>query len=180
MKRLVVGAVLLAACSSSGTEADTLLSTTPASVPEATTTSTTDPPPTVEACGPAPFVPTVLPNRVATETPATKDIPYDLYTIISGTSTSVWSQSDGVPVLAVVRGSLPPVRWLETPAKITVRDVDAALGPLPDGVWAVAWFEGPVDGDDPCDEYSIILYPPATPEEARAVAESLVAGERSP
>jgi hypothetical protein len=175
MKRLIVGAVVLAACSSSGA-ADTLLSPTSAAVPDATTTSTTEPPPTVEACGPAPFVPTMLPDRVANEAPATKDIPFDMYTIISGTSTSVWSQRDGAPVLAVIRGSLPPVRWQETPEKITVRDVDAALGPLPDGVWGVAWFEG----DDRCDEYSIILYPPASAEQARAVAESLVGGDRSP
>jgi hypothetical protein len=175
MKRLIVGAVLLAACSSSGTT-ETLLGTTPAAVPDVTTTSTTEPPPTVEACGPAPFVPAVLPERVATETPATKDIPYDMYTIISGTSTSVWGQSDGAPVLAVIRGSLPPVRWLETPERITVRNVDAALGPLPDDVWGVAWFEGP----DRCDEYSIILYPPSSAEQARAVAESLVGGERLP
>ena len=140
-----------------------------------TTTSTTTPVPTVEACGPSPFVPTVLPERVS-ERPPTQDVPYDLYTIISGTSTSVWSQEDGAPVLAIVRGSLPPVRWLETPEVITVRGVDAALAPLPDGVYGVAWFEGP----DRCDEYTIVLYPPATAEEVAAVAESLVEGQRSP
>ena len=175
MRQFVVVVLLLAACSSTG-NADTLLTPTSTAVPDATTTTTEPPPPPVESCDPAPFVPTVLPDRVATETPATKDIPYDQYTIISGTSTSVWSQDDGVPVLAIVRGSLPPVRWLETPEVITVRDVDAALGQLPDGVWAVAWFEG----DDRCDEYSVVLYPPATAEEARMVAESLVTGERAP
>jgi hypothetical protein len=167
--------VLLAACSSPGT-GDTLLPPAPAAIPDVATT-TTEPAPAVEACEPAPFVPTVLPGRVAAGAPAaTRDIPYDLYTIISGTSTSVWSRQDGAPVLAVIRGSLPPVRWLETPEVMTVRNVDAALGPLPDGVWGVAWFEGP----DRCDEYSIILYPPATAEEARQVAVSLVEGERSP
>ncbi len=175
MKRLVAGAVLLAACSSTGT-ADTLLSPTTVALPNAPTTSTTEPIPTVEACGPAPFVPTVLPDRVASDQPATRDIPLDVYTIISGTSTSVWTQDDGAPVLAVIRGSLPPVRWLETPEVITVREVDAALGRLPDEAWGVAWFEGP----DRCDEYSIILYPPASSDEIRQVAESLVAGERSP
>ena len=175
MKRLLVGALLLAACSSTSST-DTLLSPTSGAVPDSSTTSTSEPPPAVEACEPAPFVPTYVPDRVATDTPATKDIPYDQYTIISGTSTSVWGQDDGVPVLAVVRGALPPVRWLETPEVITVRDVDAALGRLPDGVWGVAWFEGP----DRCDEYSIILYSPASSEEIRQVADSLVSGERSP
>ena len=172
MRRLLAGAVLLAACSSTGT-GDTLLPPASAAIPEVTTT--TEPAPAVEACDPAPFVPTVLPGRVADRAPATRDIPYDLYTIIAGTSTSLWSQQDGAPVLAVIRGSLPPVRWLETPEVITVREVDAALGPLPDGFWGVAWFEGP----DRCDEYSIILYPPTTAEEARLVADSLVEGERS-
>ena len=166
---------MLAACSSGGT-ADTLPTPTNAAVPSVTTTSTVPPRPPVESCKPPPFVPTVLPDRVATEAPATRDIPYDQYTIISGTSTSVWSQDDGVPVLAVIRGALPPTRWLETPEVITVRGVDAALGRLPEGVWSVAWFEGP----DRCDEYTIVLYPPATAEEARAVAESIVAGERAP
>ncbi len=170
-----MAALLLAACSG-GDNAGTLLSPTTVAFPDAPTTSTTEPPPTVVACDPAPFVPAELPDRISTELPATRDIPYNLYTIISGTSTSVWSQEDGAPVLAIIRGSLPPVRWLETPDVITVRDVDAALGPLPDGVWGVAWFEGP----DRCDEYSIILYPPAGADDARAVAESLVAGSRSP
>ncbi|MBT8163921.1 MAG: hypothetical protein HKO63_09550 [Acidimicrobiia bacterium] len=175
MKRLIAGAVLLAACSS-GASTDTLLAPTGAAVPDATTSTTDPPPPPVESCDPAPFVPTHLPERVSTDTPATKDIPYDQYTIISGTSTSVWSQDDGVPVLAIVRGALPPVGWLDTPEEIVVRDERAALGQLPDGVWGVAWFEGP----DRCDEYTIVLYPPATAEEARMVAESVVAGERAP
>ena len=103
-------------------------------------------------------------------------IPFDIYTTISGTSTSVWTDDQGEPLLAIVRGALPPVGWEETPEVITVRDADAAVAPLPDGVWAAAWFEGP----DRCDEYSIILYPPADAESVKAIADSLVAGERSP
>lgn len=175
MKRIVIGALLLAACSSGEAAAPTLLTPTTAASPDLTTSST-EPPPTVEACHPAQFVPAVLPDRVATEQPATRDIPYDQYTIISGTSTSLWSQDDGTPVLAMIRGSLPPERWLETPERISVRGVDAALGALPNGVWGVAWFEGP----DRCDEYTIVLYPPATAAEAQAVAESLVEGTRLP
>ena len=172
-----MGALLLAACSASDA-GDTLLSQATAQVPDASSTtivSTTQPPPAVEACDPSPFVPTVLPTRVA-ERPPTQNVPYDIFTILSGTSTSVWSQEDGAPVLAVVRGSLPPARWLETPEVVTIRGEDAALGQLPNGVWGIAWFEGP----DRCDEYSIILYPPATAQEVRAIAESLVEGSRSP
>lgn len=174
MKRIVIGALLLAACSSAES-APTLLTPTTAASPDLTTT-TVEPPPAVEACDPAQFVPAVLPGRVAEDQPATRDIPYDQYTIISGTSTSLWSQADGTPVLALIRGSLPPERWLETPQVMTVRGVDAALGELPNGVWGVAWFEGP----DRCDEYTIVLYPPASAAEVQAVAESLVEGSRLP
>lgn len=175
MKRLLPAVLLLAACTGSGAADPTLLPPTTALVPD-TPTTTTQPPPTIVACDPAPFVPTVLPDRVADDRPATRDVPFDQYTIISGTSTSVWSQDDGTPVVGVIRGSLPPVQWLETPEKITVRDVDAALGRLPDGVWGVAWYEGP----DRCDEYTIVLYPPATAAEVQGIAESLIEGERLP
>ncbi|MBT8215304.1 MAG: hypothetical protein KJO17_00470 [Acidimicrobiia bacterium] len=174
MKRLLLAGVLLAACTG-GDGGSTLLPPTTALVPDVSTT-TTEPPPTVVACDPAAFVPTVLPDRVADDRPATRDVPFDMYTIISGTSTSVWSQEDGTPVVGLIRGSLPPVQWLETPERITVREVDAALGQLPDGVWGVAWFEGP----DRCDEYTIVLYPPATAAELQSIAESLVEGERQP
>lgn len=174
MKLIIIGALLLAACSS-GEAAPTLLTPTTAASPDLTTT-TSDLPPAVEACDPAPFLPAVLPERVAADQPATRDIPYDQYTIISGTSTSLWSQDDGTPVLALIRGSLPPERWLETPEVISLRGVDAALGQLPNGIWGVAWFEGP----DRCDEYTIVLYPPADATEAQAVAESLVEGTRLP
>ncbi len=176
MKKVLIAAVLLAACSSSESTPTLLTPTTAASPDLAPTTTTTEPPPPVVACEPAPFVPAQLPDRVADEQPPTRDVPYDQYTIISGTSTSVWSQADGTPVLAVIRGSLPPVQWLETPERISIRGVDAALGQLPDGVWGVAWFEGPAR----CDEYTIVLYPPADADSLRAIAESLVEGERRP
>lgn len=142
------------------------------------TSTTTEPSPPVVACTEAPFVPSVLPDGVTEEGPDVSNIPFDIYTTISGTSTSVWSGSEGQPLLVIVRGALPPVRWLETPPleELTVRDTQAALGALPDGVWGVAWFEGP----DRCDEYSIILYPPGDAETVRGIAESLVAGERTP
>jgi hypothetical protein len=176
VRKALLAAALLAACSS-GESGHTLLSPSTQASPEITTTSTTEPPaPPVVACDPAPFVPSELPDAVAAEQPETREIPYDQYTIISGTSTSVWTADDGTPVLALIRGSLPPAPWLATPQRISVRGVDAALGMLPDGVWGIAWFEGPAR----CDEYTIVQYPPADAETVRAVAESLVEGERAP
>lgn len=179
---LVAAMLLLTACG--GASSDSTLPSSgsaplPATDDTAVDTSTTaDPPSPVVACVDAPFVPSVLPEGVTTEGPDTSSIPFDIYTTVSGTSTSVWTGQQGQPLLVIIRGSLPPLRWLETPEleEITVRDTTAALGALPDGVWAVAWFEGP----DRCDEYSIILYPPADAATVRAIAESLVAGERRP
>ncbi len=167
--------MLLSACSGAGSD-PTLVAPTSVPLPPIDTTSTTEPPPAVEACRDVPFVPSVLPEGVTEEGPDVSAIPFDIYTTISGTTTSVWSSLDGQPLLVIVRGALPPVRWLETPEVIAVRDTDAALGPLPDGFWGVAWFEGP----DRCDEYSIILYPPADADLVRGIAESVVAGERLP
>jgi hypothetical protein len=96
-------------------------------------------------------------------------VPLDLFTTLPGTTIRFWSDPSGDPVMVMIRGSLPPEKWTGTPEHITVRGIDAAFGPLPDGVWAVAWYEGP----DTCDEYSVIFYPPVDTEEAKVVAESM-------
>ena len=177
---LVAGLLLLSACN--GLSSDpTLLAPTTAPLPPLDpsakdTSTTTEPPPPVVACDDVPFVPSVLPEGVTEEGPDVSAIPFDIYTTISGTTTSVWSSLADQPLLVIIRGALPPVRWVEAPEVIAVRDTDAALGPLPDEFWGVAWFEGP----DRYDEYSIILYPPADADLARAVAEGIVAGERVP
>ncbi len=167
--------MLLSACSGVGSDS-TLAAPTSVPLSPIDTTSTTEPLPAVEACRDVPFVPSVLPEGVTEAGPDVSAIPFDIYTTISGTTTSVWSNLDGQPLLVIIRGALPPVRWLVTPEVIAVRGTDAALGPLPDGFWGVAWFEGP----DQCDEYSIILYPPADADLVSAIAESVVAGERLP
>ncbi|MGH9051605.1 MAG: hypothetical protein ACRDWX_01090 [Acidimicrobiia bacterium] len=123
-------------------------------------------------CDPAPFVPTHLPDRVAEERPEAATSFVDRFTAIPGTSVGIWADQAGRPVLALVRGALPPERWQQQPEVIEVRDFRAALGPLSEGVWAVAWFEGP----GRCDDYSLFLYPPTGPEEVRTVAASLVGG----
>ena len=92
--------------------------------------------------------------------------------MLPGTTIHIWSDHSDQPVMVVIRGALPPVKWIETPEHITVRGIEAAFGPLPDGVWAAAWYEGP----DTCDEYSVVFYPPVDVDEARTVAESMTGG----
>jgi hypothetical protein len=165
-------AVIGCGCTDSGT-ASTLLSPTTTTMVVTTTTSTTVA--QIAACREPDFLPAVLPAGVSPNTEPS-DIPLDQFTAIPGTSTSLWANESGDPVLILIRGALPPQRWVEAPEVIRVRGVDAALGMLPDAHWAVAWFEGP----DRCDEYSLIMYPPADAETVRATAESLVEGRRGP
>jgi hypothetical protein len=162
--------LVLAACTATGDPAPT--ATTP-TIPITTTTTapttTVSTEPAPEPCDPPGFLPTVLPDRVVGDQPDVSAVPLDEYTLQPGTIVTGWTDETGNPVVAFVRGGLPPKQWVETPEPIGLRGVDAALGNLGDGIWAVAWFEGP----DRCDEYYLVFYPPTGPEEVEAVAKSL-------
>jgi len=93
----------------------------------------------------------------------------DLFTSIPGTSQTVFANGESAPAMVVVRGSLPPKGWVGATERFEVRGVTGALGPLADGMWALAWAESP----DRCDAYSIFIYPPGTVDDARRVAESI-------
>lgn len=93
----------------------------------------------------------------------------DLFTSIPGTSQIVFANDEGEPAMVVVRGSLPPTGWVGATERFEVREATGALGPLADGMWALAWAESP----DRCDAYSIFIYPPGTVDDARRVAESI-------
>ena len=163
--------LVLAACAATGdpdTPATTIiipLTTTTVTTP--TTTASTEPAP--QTCAPPSFLPSALPERVVDDQPDVSKVPLDNFTLQPGTIVTGWTDGGGSPVLAIVRGALPPTRWVSTPEKVTVRGAEAALGDLGNGIWGVAWFEGP----DRCDEYYLVFYPPTGPEEAQLVAESL-------
>ncbi|MDR9449839.1 MAG: hypothetical protein RI637_01365 [Acidimicrobiia bacterium] len=173
IRSLVVVTLLfvLAACATTGEPGATAptitipIATTSTTAP-ATTVSTV---PALEPCDPPGFLPSALPERVIDDRPDVSAVPLDELTLQAGTIVTGWTDAAGNPVLAMVRGALPPTRWIDTPEEIAIRGVKAAVGELGDGIWAVAWFEGP----DRCDEYYLVFYPPTGPEEARAVAESL-------
>jgi hypothetical protein len=143
-------------------------------IPIATTSSTTTVPtiPPVPTCDPPTFLPSILPDRVVDDQPDVSAVPLDDFTLQPGTIVTGWTDESGNPVVAFVRGGLPPRQWIETPERITVRGTEAAMGDLGEGIWGVAWFEGA----DRCDEYYLVFYPPTGPEEARAVAENLTGG----
>lgn len=158
---------LVAACQS-GAEPTTTTSPAAASTTIATTTTTTTTP-ALEPCPPPAFLPTELPDRVVDDRPSPGSVPLDVFTLQPGTLVTGWTDNEGKPVLVIARGALPPRQWVTTPEEIEVRGTKAALGDLGEGIWGVAWFEGP----DRCDEYYLVFYPPTGPDEARAVATSL-------
>jgi len=164
--------LMLAACATAAdptTTSPTIIipiTTTTSTTSTTTTVSTVPPPPT---CDPPTFLPTVLPDRVIDDQPDLPAVPLDDFTLQPGTIVTGWMDASGNPVVAFVRGGLPPRKWIETPEEIEVRGAQAAVGNLGEGIWGVAWWEGP----DRCDEYYFVFYPPTGPEEARMVAESL-------
>lgn len=161
--------LMLAACTTAAdptTTSPTIVIPIPTTTSPTTTASTV---PLLETCDPPTFLPTVLPDRVIDNQPDLSAVPLDDFTLQPGTIVTGWTDAVGKPVVAFVRGGLPPTRWVNTPVAIELRGTEAALGDLGDGIWGVAWFEGP----DRCDEYYLVFYPPTGPEEARTVAESL-------
>lgn len=136
-----------------------------------TTTTVTAPTTTgLPACDLPALVPAVLPERVATDRPEPGTVAIDRFTARPGTAVRMWSDERGEPVVVLVRGALPPEPWAGEPVPFPIRGVEGALGPLSEGVWAAAWFEGP----ERCDDYTLVLYPPTGEEEVREVAASLV------
>jgi len=162
--------LMLSACTTTGDPSPTpttitILLTSTTTNP--TTTALTEPAP--ETCDPPAFLPTVLPERVVDDQPDLAAVPLDEFTLQPGTIVTGWTDENGNPVLAMVRGGLPPIRWLAPPERIEVREFEAAVGDLGDGIWGVAWVEGP----DRCDEFYLVFYPPTGPEEAKVVVASL-------
>ena len=163
--------LLLAACTGGISTTTTAqvpadpLPTTSAVAPVFTTTL-----PTVESCDDVPYRPLVTPERAAGGETQPDDLGDDPYTTIPGTSIKLWVDQDSQPVLVLIRGSLPPEPWAGPTARVDILRQEAALGPLSSDRWAVAWFEG----DDRCDLYTLLLYPPTSAAEALEVAESLV------
>jgi len=160
----------LAACS--GEEGSSTPFTAAVTIPATSTapqTSTTTLP-TIESCADIPYRPLVVPDRAAGSETDPADLGEDPYSTIPGTTIRLWVDEESEPVMALVRGALPPEPWAGPTARVEVLREVAALGPLQDGVWAVAWFES----EERCDLYTLVLYPPTSAGEALAVAESLI------
>ncbi len=125
--------------------------------------------PTLESCPPPAVAPGVLPARASSDPPPPAQVPLDRFTSLAGTALLLWTDQTGAPVLALVRGALPPEPFSEK-AEIDVAGTKGVVGPLSDGVWAAAWFR---DEADRCEQYSLIFYPPVDRDEVLAVVGSI-------
>ncbi|MDH3500236.1 MAG: hypothetical protein OEM97_08950 [Acidimicrobiia bacterium] len=176
MTNALVLLVVLSACTGGNTAepvrttvASVSVATSTTAAP-ATSTSFSDPEQQL-SCDASPYFPDVIPERAAVAQPGSDAAPFHPFLSISGTSIRFLVDSANQPVLAVIRGALPPEQWASEPEVIEILDgIPAALGPLSDGVWAVGWI---LSETDPCDLYSLIVFPPTSAEEAREVATSL-------
>ncbi len=167
MKKLLGMAMILvvAACSDGA-------ATTTSMPPVVTTTSTVAVPVTIatQDCGLVPYVVEALPSRVDADRPGADEVPQDMFTTIPGTNSSIWFDSDGEPALVFVRGSLPPIDWPGERGEVSIDGARGVAGPLDDGSWMVAWFEG---AGESCDQYFMVFYPPVEPAEVEATVASL-------
>ncbi len=164
---VVLLAVAVMGCSSDVPPASTAAVAPPTTTVAAESTTTLA---TIESCDDVPYRPLFVPDRVAGAGAVAGSSDDDPYLAIPGTTVDVWVDADGHPVIALIRGALPPAPWAGPTARVEVAREDGALGPLADGVWAVAWFES----DARCDLYTLVLYPPTSANEALEVAESLI------
>jgi hypothetical protein len=163
---LWVTLLVLWACSP-GTEGTTSLvsiTTTPA---ESTTT--------LEAlveCPPIPYQVPVLPARVEGEEADLAAIEEDEFTSQGGSRSVFWVDGEGNLIVALIRGALPPREWPGEKGEVDVAGQRAVVGPFEDGLWVVGWFDG--DGEERCDLYTMVFYPPIEPDEVEAALESVV------
>lgn len=165
MKRLLVGFVLLAACSGAGADSTTTtaISTTTSSVAETTTTA---PPPD---CPAAPYEMSMLPAGVGQGTIDTALEP-DVWTSVPGSNTTFVPRNDDTVAIALIRGTLPAVDWPGEKGEVSIDGTRAAVGPHPDGTWVAGWFEEP---GERCDQYTIVFYPPWNPSDVESVLEGM-------
>ncbi len=121
-------------------------------------------------CPPAAYEIGVFPDRVAPSQVPAEGIALDPFTAVPGSHSTIWLDEEGGLVVSLVRGALPPEAWPGDRGEVSIDGVRAVAGPFDDGTWVVAWFEEP---GARCDRYTMVFYPPVTPDEVRATLESM-------
>jgi hypothetical protein len=156
MRRLLIGVVLLAACSGVSADSTTTAPPSPSTTSTVAETTTTEPPPD---CPAAPYDLSVLPVGVGQGTLDTALEP-DVWTSVPGSNTTFIPRNDDTVAIALIRGTLPAVDWPGEKGEVSIDGTRAAVGPHPDGTWVAGWFEEP---GERCDRYTMVFYPPWNP-----------------
>ena len=171
MRFLRVAAPLLLVCACSASpESTTSLASTTTAPPQ--TTATVE---SLVECPQIPYQVPELPNRVAGESADLSAIEEDEFTALGGTRSVFWVDGDGNLTVALIRGALPPREWPGERGEIEIAGQRAVVGPFGDGLWVAGWFDG--DGQDRCDLYTMVFYPPIQADEVETALTSIT---RSP
>jgi hypothetical protein len=166
VRSIPVFLLLVMACSAPDTAATTTTAT-PVSTTTVAVTTSTEPP--VE-CPPPPYELEFLPAGVGSAVLDVADIEPDVWTSVPGIGATLWGRGDGTVAMALIRGSLPAVDWPAEKGEVFIDGTRAAVGPHPDGTWVAGWFEAP---GERCDLYTMVLYPPISPDEVEQVIEGM-------
>lgn len=113
-----------------------------------------------------------MPERVESVPSDPDNLELDEFTSIGGTQSLFWVDDGGAVAVAVIRGTLPPEQWPGERGEVDVAGNRAAVGPFDDGKWVAAWYEG--DGQERCDLYTMVFYPPVDPAEVELSLASIV------
>lgn len=162
MRRVLVLALLIAACGD-GTAGDTTTTTLPATTSSTIAAGTTTQPP--PDCPRAPYEMSDLPAGVGQGELESESIEPDVWTSVPGTNTIFVPRSDDTVAIALIRGTLPAIDWPDEKGEITIDGTRAAVGPHPDGTWVAGWFEEP---GERCDLYTMVFYPPWSPDDVES------------
>ena len=76
-----------------------------------------------------------LPEGLSAENVEILQLATDRFTSVPDSSVSFWADKSGQISMAFVRGSLPTEPWTGATERVDVGGIQAALGPLSDGVW---------------------------------------------
>ena len=165
-----LGLLLLVGACSTSPESTTSLVTATTAPPETTTT--------LEAlveCPQIPYQVPALPARVAGESADLAEIEEDEFTALGGTRSVFWVDGDGNLTVALIRGALPPREWPGEKGEVDIAGQRAVVGPFEDGMWVAGWFDN--DGQERCDLYTMVFYPPIETDEVETALASIT---RSP
>ena len=171
MRFIRISALLLLVCACSAGPGSTTSLPSTTTVP-AETTSTLE---ALVECPQIPYQVPELPARVAGESADLAEIEEDEFTARGGTRSVFWVDGSGNLTVALIRGALPPREWPGEKGEIDIAGHRAVVGPFEDGIWVAGWFDN--DGQERCDLYTMVFYPPI---EANEVETALASVTRSP